>query len=120
MNKGGTLDLGWVKIIMTNAIHSGSCPGENNCFIPGGSAAGFVIQFNGHSIYHAGDTNVFTDMGIIDELYKPTVSLLPIGGHFTMAPKEAAYALTKFLHCTKFCHPIHFLTFVPPLTGDVP
>jgi len=120
MNKGGTLDLGWVKVIMTEAIHSGSCPGEENCFVPGGSAAGFVIQFNGYSIYHAGDTNVFTDMGIIDELYKPQVSLLPIGGHFTMAPKEAAYALKKFLPHTKFCHPIHFKTFIPPLSGDIP
>ena len=42
MNKGGTYMHGWIKVIMVNADHSGGCPG-NNCIIPGGGAAGFVL-----------------------------------------------------------------------------
>jgi L-ascorbate metabolism protein UlaG (beta-lactamase superfamily) len=120
MNKGGTLDLGWISITMVDAIHSGSCPNDDHDFVPGGAPCGFVIRFNGNTIYHAGDTTVFGDMQLIDELYEPTFSMLPIGGHFTMGPREAAYALTKFLKHTKVVFPIHYLTFVPPLTGDVP
>ena len=51
---------------------------------------------NGLSIYHAGDTGVFGDMQIIQDLYEPTHLLLPIGGNFTMGPEEAAYAIKRF------------------------
>ena len=47
---------------------------------------------NGVRVYHAGDTAVFGDMKIIRDLYKPQVALLPIGGLYTMDPREAAYA----------------------------
>ena len=66
-------------------------------------------------LYHAGDTNVFGDMRIIGELYKPEVAMLPIGGHFTMDPKEAAYAIR--LLGAKRILPIHWGTF-PMLTGN--
>ena len=117
MNKGGTVDFGWVQVTMVNADHSSGCPGKDNCIIPGGAAAGFVVRFNNHSVYHSGDTNVFGDMAIIDELYKPDISLLCIGGHFTMGPDETGYALAKFLTSTKIVFPMHFLTF-PLLKGD--
>ena len=55
-------------------------------------------------------------MQIISELYEPDYALLPIGGHFTMGPKEAAYALAKFLHSVKYVIPMHFGTF-PLLKG---
>ncbi len=52
-----------------------------------------MIEFsNGLKIYHAGDTNVFGDMHIIRELYAPDIAMLPIGDHYTMSPREAAYA----------------------------
>ena len=118
MNKGGTIDFEWVKVIMVSADHSGGCPGEN-CIIPGGAAAGFVFKFNGRTLYHAGDTNVFGDMKLITDMYKPDTALLPIGGHFTMGPYEAAYALTKLLTTVCVCYPMHFKTF-EILKGDVP
>ena len=69
-------------------------------------------------IYHAGDTNVFGDMGIIDQLYKPTHLLLPIGGHFTMGPREAALAVARYLKQAQVVIPMHFAT-LPLLKGTV-
>jgi L-ascorbate metabolism protein UlaG (beta-lactamase superfamily) len=65
-------------------------------------------------IYHAGDTAVFGDMQIIRELYAPDIALLPIGDHYVMSPREAAYAC-KLLK-PKAVVPMHFGTF-PVLTG---
>jgi L-ascorbate metabolism protein UlaG (beta-lactamase superfamily) len=74
-----------------------------------------VVEFeNGLKIYHAGDTNVFGDMAIIRDLYAPEIVMLPIGDHFTMGPREAAYAC-KLLR-PKAVIPMHFGTF-PVLTG---
>ena len=81
----------------------------------GGEACGYVIEFsNGVKIYHAGDTNVFGDMAIIRELYAPDIALIPIGDHYTMSPREAAYACN--LLKPKTVIPMHFGTF-PVLTG---
>jgi L-ascorbate metabolism protein UlaG (beta-lactamase superfamily) len=65
-------------------------------------------------LYHAGDTAVFGDMQLIKELYAPEVAMLPIGGFYTMGPREAAMAV-KYL-APKTVLPLHFGTF-PPLTG---
>lgn len=63
------------------------------------------------SIYHAGDTGVFLDMQLIDELYKPDYLLLPIGGNFTMGPEEAALACQRFFKNASTVIPMHFGTF---------
>ena len=76
-----------------------------------GEAAGFVIRTPEFSIYHAGDTNVFTDMKIIDYLYNPNLILLPIGGLGTMGPREAAFATAKLFKRAKTVIPMHFGTF---------
>jgi len=74
-----------------------------------------VVEFEtGLKLYHAGDTNVFGDMAIIRDLYAPDIALLPIGNHYTMSPREAAYAAN--LLQTKTVIPMHFATF-PVLTG---
>jgi L-ascorbate metabolism protein UlaG (beta-lactamase superfamily) len=70
--------------------------------------------FSLFTVYHAGDTAVFTDMKIIGEIYKPEMALLPIGSHFTMDPVEAAYAC-KLIQ-PKYVVPMHFGTW-PVLTG---
>ena len=81
----------------------------------GGEPVGFIIKLeNGFTIYHTGDTNVFSDMKLISDYYKPDLLLLPIGGHFTMDPKEAALA-TKLVN-PKYAIPMHYGTF-PPLKG---
>ena len=79
-----------------------------------GEACGLVIAADGTSLYFAGDTCVFGDMKIIGDIYKPDVAILPIGGHFTMDPVEAAYALD--LLGVKRCVPCHYGTF-PLLKG---
>jgi L-ascorbate metabolism protein UlaG (beta-lactamase superfamily) len=114
MNKGGTQAVGDIKITMVHADHScGILDGGE--IIYGGEACGYVIEFaNGVKIYHAGDTAVFGDMQIIRELYAPEIVMLPIGDHFTMGPREAAYAC-KLLQ-PKTVIPMHFGTF-PLLTG---
>ena len=110
MNKGGTVAFGDIKITMVHADHSSGISTEDGGTVYGGEAAGFVVTLeNGLTLYHGGDTNVFSDMSIIHELYAPDVALLPIGGHFTMSPKEAAYAV-KLLK-PKVVIPMHYGTF---------
>ena len=114
MNKGGTQKLGDVKVTMVHADHSCGIQ-DGDQLIYGGEACGYVVEFeNGVKIYHAGDTNVFGDMAIIRELYAPEIVMLPIGDHFTMGPREAAYACN--LLKPKAVIPMHFGTF-PVLTG---
>jgi len=116
MNKGGTFMSHGIAITMVHAIHSSSVT-EGDQVIYTGEPAGFVIRFeNGFTLYHAGDTGLFGDMKIIGEIYKPELSILPIGSHFTMDPREAAYAAR--LLGSKYVIPIHYGTF-PVLTGTV-
>jgi len=115
MNKGGTVTVGGVKATMVSADHSSGLTTQSGAMVYLGEPAGYVIEFsNGYKIYHAGDTNVFGDMKIIGELYQPDVALLPIGDHFTMGPREAAYA-ARLLNVSAIL-PIHYGTF-PLLTG---
>jgi L-ascorbate metabolism protein UlaG (beta-lactamase superfamily) len=114
MNMGGTVELGDVAATMVDAKHSSGAQDEKGTHYVG-VAAGYVLTIAGGPVlYHAGDTTVFGDMNLIRELYKPEIALLPIGGHFTMGPKEAAVAV-KYLQPKKVL-PLHFGTF-PPLTG---
>jgi L-ascorbate metabolism protein UlaG (beta-lactamase superfamily) len=114
MNKGGTQTVDDINVTMVHADHScGIQDGDE--IIYGGEACGYVIEFaNGVKIYHAGDTNVFGDMRIIQELYAPDIVMLPIGDQYTMGPREAAYACN--LLKAKTVIPMHFATF-PLLTG---
>jgi L-ascorbate metabolism protein UlaG (beta-lactamase superfamily) len=83
---------------------------------PGGEPAGFIIEVeNGFKLYHMGDTGIFGDLRLISDYYKPDLILMPIGGHFVMDPRDAAYA-TKELLKPRFVIPIHYGTF-PVLRG---
>jgi L-ascorbate metabolism protein UlaG (beta-lactamase superfamily) len=115
MNLGGTVQLNDVAATMVEAKHSsGVQEGNETHYV--GVAAGFVLTVaDGPVIYHAGDTAVFGDMKLIGDLYRPEVAMLPIGGHYTMGPKEAALA-TELLGA-KTILPIHFGT-VPQLKGS--
>lgn len=115
-NAGGTIAVkDDVKVHMVEAVHSsgfGSDPAKAQY---GGAPLGFVVEIKGGpSIYHAGDTDAFSSMALIGSRYKPTIGLLPIGGHFTMDPDGAAVA-AKLLGL-KTVVPMHFGTF-PPLVG---
>jgi L-ascorbate metabolism protein UlaG (beta-lactamase superfamily) len=117
MNKGGTFAFGDINVTMVGADHSAgdwNPGGETTLYL--GEPAGFVVRLeNGYTIYHAGDTNVFGDMRIIGDLYRPNLAFLPIGGHFTMGPREAALAVE--LLGVKDVMPIHYGTF-PLLAGS--
>ncbi len=83
---------------------------------PGGEPAGFIIELeNGFKVYHMGDTGLFGDMKLIADYYKPDLVLMPIGGHFVMDPRDAAYATREWLK-PKFVIPMHYGTF-PVLKG---
>jgi L-ascorbate metabolism protein UlaG (beta-lactamase superfamily) len=135
-------DLGWVKpeqgvrfgkggkvqpfgppitITQTRAEHSSEVTvtdpaTKKSTTHPGGEPAGFIIELeNGFKIYHMGDTGLFGDMKLIADYYKPDLILMPIGGHFVMDPKDAAYATREWLK-PKFVIPMHYGTF-PVLKG---
>ena len=110
-NKGGTVSAEGVKVTLTHANHSSSAPDGSYT----GESCGVVLTLeDGFKIYFAGDTNVFGDMSLIGRIYSPDVAVLPIGGHFTMDPTEAAVAL-ELLGVAR-CIPSHYGTF-PLLTG---
>jgi L-ascorbate metabolism protein UlaG (beta-lactamase superfamily) len=114
MNKGGTAVVGPISVTMTHAIHScGILDGDQ--IVYGGEAAGYVMRLpDRRAVYCAGDTNVFTDMQLIERLYHPELAFLPIGDLYTMSPREAALAC-RMLNVRRVI-PLHFGTF-PALTG---
>ena len=106
MNIGGTADLGGIKVTMTQAFHSSIT----------GTACGFIIRLeDGKTIYHAGDTGIFSTMATLGEMYPLDLALLPVGSCFTMDPYQAAHALT--LLRPKVVIPMHYQTF-PILEPD--
>ncbi len=114
MNKGGTQQVGSVRVTMTHADHSCGIL-DHGRMLYGGEACGYVLELpDGRRLYHSGDTNVFGDMQLIRELYQPELVFLPIGDHFTMGPREAALAC-RLLRPQKVI-PMHFGTF-PLLVG---
>ena len=114
MNLGGTLTVDGVSFTMTPALHSSWLESCGFGFY-GGAACGFVVGMDGVRVYHAGDTALFSDMRLIGELYRPDVALLPIGGRFTMGPKEAMMAAN--LVGARTVIPIHYNTW-PAITQD--
>ncbi len=111
---GGSYTHKDVVLTMTEARHSSGIQ-DGGTFVYGGEPAGYVLTIaDGPVLYHAGDTNVFSDMQLIRDLYAPKFGMLPIGGNFTMDPRGAALA-TKFLGLDVVL-PMHFGT-MPQLAG---
>jgi L-ascorbate metabolism protein UlaG (beta-lactamase superfamily) len=114
MGYGGSYTHKDVTVTMTQARHSSGIQ-DGDKIIYGAEPAGFVLTIkDGPVLYHAGDTDVFSDMQLIRDLYSPEIGMLPIGGNFTMDPRGAALA-TKFLGL-KAVLPLHWGT-MPQLTG---
>jgi L-ascorbate metabolism protein UlaG (beta-lactamase superfamily) len=130
MNKGGTITpIGRdIKIHMVPADHSSTVDlsyfspdrikdGAPR-FLEGGVAVGYVIELeNGFRIYFSGDTDVFGDMAQIQRLYHPNLAMVPIGGHYTMDPQAAAYALRELIK-PKEVIPVHYGTY--PIINRTP
>ncbi|MEM7576889.1 MAG: metal-dependent hydrolase [Planctomycetota bacterium] len=108
-NPGGSVPTDFGHVAFTPAVHSSSYEGTYL-----GVACGFVIHFervgrSGVTIYHAGDTALFSDMQMIGELAHPDVALLPAGGRLTMSAKLAGKAAE--LIAPKLAVPMHWGTF---------
>jgi L-ascorbate metabolism protein UlaG (beta-lactamase superfamily) len=123
-NVGGTIDLpkAGAKVTIVNAVHGSELtppvvqltPGQPAA-VTSGNPVGYVLQIdNGPTIYHTGDTDVYTDMKLIPEFFKIDLMLACIGGHFTMDPVRAAQAV-EWVN-PKHVMPMHFGTY-PILAG---
>jgi L-ascorbate metabolism protein UlaG (beta-lactamase superfamily) len=110
-----------ITITQTHAEHSSEVTvtdpqTKKSTTYPGGEPAGFIVEMeNGFKLYHMGDTGLFGDMALIGSYYKPDLIMIPIGGHFVMDPKDAAYATNTMLK-PKYAIPFHYGTF-PVLKG---
>jgi len=110
MNTGGTTDQGGFTVTMVRADHSS---GDIKDGVPVylGNPCGAVIKADGEpTVYHMGDTDVFGDMALINELHQPKVARVPIGDRFTMNPSTAAFAVNKFFNL-KAAIPCHYGSF---------
>lgn len=115
MHIGGACQFEFGKVKLTQAFHGSSYTTENNELIYCGMPAGILFMSEGKTIYHAGDTGLFSDMKLIGERHPIDVAFLPIGDNFTMGPEDAAYA-AKLLKAETVV-PIHYNTF-PPIQQD--
>jgi L-ascorbate metabolism protein UlaG (beta-lactamase superfamily) len=112
-NKGGTVEAGGCRFTLVNAFHSSSS--DDGDYL--GEPTGIVVELDGgKKVYFAGDTCVFGDMQLIGRLYSPDLAVLPIGGHFTMDPREAGLACE--LLGVRRVVPCHYGTF--PLLAGTP
>lgn len=111
-NHGGCIHIdGGNWVAFTQAFHSSSYQGQYM-----GMPAGLVLHVGGKTIYHCGDTDIFSDMALIGELYKPDIALIPIGDRFTMGPEIASRA-ADLIGAPRVV-PIHYNTW-PPIEVDV-
>jgi L-ascorbate metabolism protein UlaG (beta-lactamase superfamily) len=111
-NTGGTIYTEDFNVTFVRADHSSSSGG-----VPLGNPCGLIIKPkpNGPVLYHMGDTDIFGDMALINEIYKPDIGIVPIGDRFTMRPETAALACSRFFKFSTIL-PCHYGTF--PLLID--
>lgn len=114
MNTGGTTDQGEFSVTLTIAFHSSAQMDENGVTQDLGLPGGLVITPRAAgepTVYHMGDTEVFSDMALIDELHRPSVAIVPVGDRFTMDGRRGALAVKRFLPSVTTAIPCHFGTF---------
>ena len=110
MNSGGTTDQGGFRVTFVRADHSATII-EGDTFTPMGNPNGIVIEADGEpTIYNMGDTDVFGDMALIEELHRPEILMVPVGDRFTMGGKRAAFAVKRFFK-PRAVFPCHYGTF---------
>ena len=117
-NTGGTIGFDGFSATFTNALHSSAQLTEDGVSHSLGSANGLMLHFeDGPTVFHMGDTDVFSDMALIHELHEPDIGLVPIGDRFTMGGAVAALACQRFF---KFSHaiPCHYGSF--PIIDQTP
>lgn len=102
-----TFDFGKVKL--TKAFHGSSFTDENGQIIYTGMPAGILFTAEGKTVYHAGDTGLFSDMKLIGERNHIDLAFLPIGDNFTMGPEDATLA-AEWIQAKQVV-PVHYNTF---------
>ena len=113
MNTGGTVSDTDFDLTLVDALHSSSAGG-----IYLGNPNGIVIKAKeGKTVYHMGDTDMFSGMALVAEFHKPDIGIVPIGDRFTMGAKAAAFACKKFFSF-KTILPCHYGTFPGMLDPD--
>jgi L-ascorbate metabolism protein UlaG (beta-lactamase superfamily) len=110
-NIGGTVEFegGWVRLVP--AWHTSTTPSGTATI-----ASGLVIELGGTTVYHLGDTGLFSDLQLVGRRDSLDVALIPIGGHYTMDRHDAVHAAE--LVAAKQVIPCHYDTF-PPVETDV-
>ncbi len=108
MHIGGGFNFEFGRVKLTQALH-GSAVTEGDQVIYTGNPCGFLLMINGRTVYHAGDTGLFSDMKLIGELNKIDIALLPIGDNFTMGVDDAVYAANLIKPALSI--PMHYNTF---------
>lgn len=111
LNLGGTRSYDWGSIQLVPALHTNTLPDGTVV----GQAAGLIITIGGVRIYHLGDTALFSDLALAKRRAPVDVAIVPIGGHYTMDPIDAAEAVR--LIEPKIAIPCHYNTF-PPIEQD--
>jgi len=109
-NPGGRVNTAWGWAAFTQAFHSSSHGGRYM-----GNPCGIVLHMGGVTVYHCGDTGIFSDMKLLGEIYRPDVACIPIGDLYTMGADLATRAAEMIR--PKVAIPIHFKTF-PILAQD--
>lgn len=108
MNLGGKHDFSFGRVQLVPALHSSGYDYQGETLYMG-EPAGIIFQAEGKTIYHAGDTALFTDMKLLNVFYDIDMAFLPIGDNFTMGPEEARIA-AEYIQA-KTVVPIHYNTF---------
>lgn len=110
-NHGGTVDCGGFTTTFVNALHSSSYSSGEGPAVYLGNPAGLVLHFpDDKSLYHMGDTDIFGDMALIQELHQPQIGLVPVGDRFTMGGAVAALACQRYFTFETVI-PCHFGSF---------
>jgi L-ascorbate metabolism protein UlaG (beta-lactamase superfamily) len=110
MNTGGTVDLGRFSVTLVRADHSAGM-GEAGVTVPVGNPNGAIIKAKGEkTLWHMGDTDIFSDMALLAEIHGVEACICPIGDRFTMGGKVAALAMTRFVK-PKVAIPCHYGSF---------
>jgi len=110
MNTGGSVDLGAFSVTLVRADHSAGM-GEAGVAVPVGNANGAIIKAPGEkTLWHMGDTDIFSDMALLAEIHGVEACICPIGDRFTMGAKTAALAMTRFVK-PKLAIPCHYGSF---------
>jgi len=116
-NTGGTIDCGAFSVVLTPAVHSSGTI-VNGQYIYLGNPNGLVIKPKaGPSLYHMGDTDIFSDMALIHEFHQPKIGLVPVGDRFTMSGTIAASAVKRYFGFETVV-PCHYGTF--PIISEDP